>query len=82
MSEQMSVDELAGKMEGCIAFDIDGTFCCYNHKQAEAFILADRKATVERCKLVLESVMDGNNLLPYRGELVDALDGVLEEFDE
>jgi hypothetical protein len=50
----MSVDELAGKMEGCIAFEDDDVFCGYNHKQAEALILADRKEMLVKVKTVLQ----------------------------
>jgi hypothetical protein len=94
MSEQMDADQLVGMIRTAVfrsqtQDDMDAAW-----DDAEALILADRKATVERCKEVANKWIKGINIkirvdygVPMlewtqQQNLLDALDAVLEDKHE
>jgi hypothetical protein len=77
MSEQMSVSEYAIKLSnGGICNDLGCPECRGERLRMKARILADRKATVQRCKTALSPLVDSSR---EYNKYCNALDGVLEE---
>lgn len=76
MSEQMSARELAREIRR------DSPFGGLTYEQAEALILADRKATVERYVQVLRDIMKKHNTAMNAVQIIcteKTLDSVLED---
>jgi hypothetical protein len=79
MSEQMSAREYAIKLSnGGICNNIGCPECRSERLRIEALILADRKATVERCREAIGRELARLDV-PITAEQLRALDAVLEE---
>ena len=79
MSEQMSAGELLNRLRGSVTRTTIHPYL--TQSEAAALILADRKATVERCKKAAYNYWDSRNNAEYIDidGLKSAIDAVLEE---